>query len=85
MRASVPADLQGRIEFMTHDFFHPQPVKGADVYLLRWILHDWPDAYCVKILRALRPALKKNVRVLVAEAVMPPRGVLPLPQERFVT
>ena len=81
----VPVDLQGRIEFMKHDFFQPQPVEGADVYLLRWILHDWSDAYCVKILRALKPALKKDARVLIAEGIMPPRGVLPLSQERFLT
>jgi hypothetical protein len=28
------------IEFQAHDFFQEQPVKGADVYFLRQILHD---------------------------------------------
>ena len=38
---SVPPELKDRVSFMTHDFFTEQPVKGAEVYLMRWILHDW--------------------------------------------
>lgn len=39
----VPKAVKYRIEFMPHDFFNEQPVKGADVYLLRFILHDHSD------------------------------------------
>jgi len=39
----VPEGVKERVEFMPHDFFTPQPVKGADVYLFRFILHDHPD------------------------------------------
>jgi 6-hydroxytryprostatin B O-methyltransferase len=28
-----------RIERQEHDFFGPQPIVGADVYLLRMIIH----------------------------------------------
>ena len=69
--AKLPADLRGRICFAEHDFFSEQPVQSADVYLLRWILHDWPDAYAVRILRALIPALKPGARVLICEQVLP--------------
>ncbi|CAO2648170.1 Nn.00g090920.m01.CDS01 [Neocucurbitaria sp. VM-36] len=65
------------VRFMAHDFFEEQPIKGADVYLYRWTLHNWPDKYCVDILRALIPALKNGARVLVMDFVMPPPGVLP--------
>ena len=35
-----PAALaDGRVEFMEHDFFEPQPVIGADVYWLRYIMY----------------------------------------------
>ena len=48
---------------MEHDFFFlEQPVKSADVYLIRWILHDWPNTYAFKILRALVPALNEAWR-----------------------
>ncbi|KAL1969135.1 hypothetical protein VTN77DRAFT_389 [Rasamsonia byssochlamydoides] len=63
-------DLQQRITFTEHDFFEPQPVQ-ADVYFFRHVLHDWSDADCVRILRALLPALKDGARVLVSEGVMP--------------
>ncbi|KAJ3578752.1 hypothetical protein NPX13_g1815 [Xylaria arbuscula] len=65
------------VTFMVHDFFNEQPVKGADVYLLRWILHNWPDKYCIRILRALIPALKRGSRVLIMDFVMPPPLALP--------
>lgn len=28
----------GHVQLMAHDFFKEQPVVGAEVYLLRWIL-----------------------------------------------
>ncbi len=35
------------VKFMAHDFFEAQPIKGADVYYFRWILHNWPDKHCI--------------------------------------
>lgn len=64
---SLPEDLKGRVEFMQHDFFTEQPVKGADVYFLRWILHDWSDKYAVRILKALVPAMKEGSKVVLFE------------------
>ncbi|KNG86926.1 O-methyltransferase [Aspergillus nomiae NRRL 13137] len=72
----VPEGLQDRVTCMAHDFLTPQPIHGADVYLLRWILHDWSDKYCVKILRNLVPALKKGARVVVNDICIPEPGVL---------
>jgi len=46
----IPDEVVGRVEFTSHNFFQPQPVKGADVYLLRFILHDHPDRYGFVIL-----------------------------------
>lgn len=40
----IAEQVKERIEFMPHDFFNEQPVQGAEVYLLRFILHDHPDA-----------------------------------------
>ncbi|KAL9023044.1 MAG: hypothetical protein Q9180_008420, partial [Flavoplaca navasiana] len=54
----LPPGIRERIDFQAHDFFHEQPVKGADVFLLRLVLHDWSDKYAVRIIRALIPALK---------------------------
>jgi hypothetical protein len=66
--AEVSADLQSRVSFMEHDMFEPQPVS-ADIYLIKQILHDWPDAEAVKVLRALIPALKPGARVILVEYI----------------
>ncbi|KAK2613313.1 hypothetical protein N8I77_000234 [Diaporthe amygdali] len=60
------------VTYQAHDFFDVQPVGGADVYFLRHVFHNHPDAECVAILKALLPALKMGSRVLVSEYVVPP-------------
>ncbi|TFY67302.1 hypothetical protein EVG20_g3987 [Dentipellis fragilis] len=61
-----------RTQLMGHDFFAEQPVKGAEIYNLRYILHDWDDEACVRILSSIRPALvgSPNSRILVCDQVM---------------
>ncbi|KAI9767101.1 MAG: hypothetical protein M1840_005890 [Geoglossum simile] len=60
------------IEWQAHDFFQAQPVKGADVYLFRFILHDHPDTACIKILRHIVDAMDPGVsRILIDDAVIP--------------
>ena len=70
----LPAYLRGRISFQTHVFFNEPPVKGADVYLLRLILHDWSDKYSRMIIKALIPALKPGAKVVVNDRLIPGRG-----------
>ena len=71
---ALSPELSNRIEFMAHNFFQEQPVKGADAYFFRWIFHDWSDKYCLKILRNLIPALKNGARVIINEFVIPEPG-----------
>ncbi|KAI1746570.1 O-methyltransferase [Xylaria castorea] len=73
-RQSIPPALADRVSFMAHDFFQDQPVRDADVYHFRWIFHDWSDRYCLKLLRALVPALKPGARVVVSDYVGLVRG-----------
>ncbi|KAK0703452.1 S-adenosyl-L-methionine-dependent methyltransferase [Lasiosphaeria miniovina] len=63
----VCADPQAaaRITFLAHDFFTEQVTKGADVYYLRWIIHNYSTPYAVRILRNLIPALKPGARVII--------------------
>lgn len=70
---------------MPYDFLaQTQPVRDADVYFFRWILHNWSDKYCMLILRNLIPALKPGALVIVADNVLPPPGVLPRWREERV-
>ena len=81
-REQVPPESADRVSFMEHDFFKEQPVKGADVYLLHFVLHDWSDKYAAQLLRALVPALKTGARVVLVEAVVPEPGCVSLYQEK---
>ncbi|KAA1468515.1 S-adenosyl-L-methionine-dependent methyltransferase, partial [Dentipellis sp. KUC8613] len=56
---------------LAYDFMdQEQPVKDADVFIIRGILHDWADEYCVKILRNLREAAAQNTRLLIVEHII---------------
>jgi O-methyltransferase domain len=59
---------------MQHDFFTPQVVKDADIYLYRWIFHNWDDEKCIEILRNTIPALKKGARILINDGCLPVSG-----------
>lgn len=59
---------------MKHDFFTPQVVKGADVYIYRWIFHNWVDEQSIKILQAAIPALKSGARILINDGCLPEPG-----------
>lgn len=48
-----------------HDFFTAQPVKNASVFLLKHILHDWPDAYASKILVRLREVASSDTKLII--------------------
>lgn len=62
--------LQGRIEFMKHDFFTEQPIKSAQIYFFRWILHDWSDKHAVRILKNLVPAMRDGTKVISFENIL---------------
>ncbi|KAJ4055577.1 hypothetical protein NW756_003282 [Fusarium oxysporum] len=67
----VPAEIKSRVKFEPHDFLQPQNTQG-DVYMLKMVLHDWPDKYAANILRHLVPHLESGSRILLVEAVAPP-------------
>ncbi|KAL6702554.1 hypothetical protein ACN47E_001551 [Coniothyrium glycines] len=70
-------DLDGRVQFMSHDFFDPQPDLDAGAYFIRQVVHNWNDADCIRILRNIVPALKKcgtGTPLLINEMVLPESG-----------
>jgi hypothetical protein len=46
-KLEVPQELRGRVAFMEHDLFGPQPIRDADVYYVRSVLHNWSDENAV--------------------------------------
>lgn len=65
------AGLLDRVELIEGDFFAAVPA-GADLYLMKRIIHDWDDERAVKILGNCRTALGRGSRIAVIDAVMRP-------------
>ncbi|RDW65978.1 hypothetical protein BP6252_09613 [Coleophoma cylindrospora] len=63
----APEHLAERITFMNYDMFTPQPIKNADIYFWRVVLHNHPDASVIKALRSLVPALKPEAKILIQD------------------
>ena len=54
--AGLPSEVAERVVFQAQDFFEPQTQK-ADVFVMKHVLHNWPDKDAVKILHNLVSAL----------------------------
>jgi SAM-dependent methyltransferase len=63
-----------RCNLVAGSFFESVPA-GADVYLLRLILHDWPDDAARTILAACRRAMRPGAQLLVIDTVLPDRAI----------
>lgn len=69
LEAAEKAGLAGRLEVVSGDFFEAVPADG-DLYLLRYVLHDWSDDACVRILKNCRKAMAPRARVVVLEMIL---------------
>jgi hypothetical protein len=64
------AGVSDRVKTAGQSFFDPLPA-GADLYLLRRVLIDWPDEDKVRILRRCAEAARPGGRVVVIGGVSP--------------
>ena len=70
--ANFAADgIAGRARFEEGSFFESVP-SGADVYLLRHVLHDWDDPEALRILASVRDAMSPGAALYIIESVIPP-------------
>lgn len=73
-RTLIGHGVRSRVELVGGSFFEPirVPTSGTSRWLLSQILHDWPDADSVRILKQCRAAMKPEDRLLVVEMVPVP-------------
>jgi hypothetical protein len=64
------AGVSDRARFVGGNFFESVP-SGCDGYMLKMIIHDWPDEEAVAILANCRKAAGAKGRVLVMERIAP--------------
>jgi hypothetical protein len=69
------ATCNAEIRRIPHNFFEPQPIRGARAYYLHSILHDWSDDDALAILRHIRDAMiPGHSKLLVNDMMMPSSG-----------
>jgi hypothetical protein len=64
-------DPSSRCELITADLMHSVPA-GADVYMLKHVLHGRRDAEAITILRNCRAVIPQNGSLLIIEFILPP-------------
>ncbi|KAM4105251.1 hypothetical protein ACJW30_06G218100 [Castanea mollissima] len=57
------------VEHVEGDMFENVP-EGHAIFM-KWILHDWSDEYCLKLLKNCYNAIPSDGKVIVVEAVIP--------------
>nr|UOO01098.1 O-methyltransferase [Eucalyptus croajingolensis] len=69
--AEAPA--HGGVSHVGGDMF--EAIPSADAVFMKWVLHNWNDEDCVRILKNCKKALpKKNGVVIIADVVLQPDG-----------
>jgi hypothetical protein len=63
--AVAGSEFADRTEVVGGDFF--EAVPSADLYLLKLVLHDWPDERCIEILSRCKEAMLPGGRVVIIE------------------
>src|SRR3984893_13658890 len=63
-------NVADRVRIAEGSFFDSVP-GGGDAYILKNIIHDWPDEKAVQILRNVRAAAGPRATVLLVELIIP--------------
>ena len=63
--------MMERCTLASGDMFSSVP-EGADAYIMKHIIHDWPDEGCINILKACRKGVKPGGKLLVVDNVIQP-------------
>ncbi|KAK6939889.1 Plant methyltransferase dimerization [Dillenia turbinata] len=57
------------VEHVGGDMF--KSVPSGDAIFMKWILHDWSDDHCLKLLKNCYKALPNNGKVIIVESLRP--------------
>ncbi|KAL9640007.1 MAG: hypothetical protein Q9204_000878 [Flavoplaca sp. TL-2023a] len=64
------------IKLQEYNFFTPQPTKGANIYFIRDVLHDWSDKDAVQLLSQTAEAMEPGrSRLLIEDHVVDDKNV----------
>ena len=66
----IPDDLKGRCSVAAGNFFEEIPA-GADLYMTKWVIHDWNDEEAITLLKVCRKAMRKDSKLIIIDSVLP--------------
>jgi SAM-dependent methyltransferase len=64
----LTGEIAARCEIVGGDFFDSVP-EGADAYLMKGVIHDWPDDDAARILRNTRRAMRAGGTLLLVDSI----------------
>ncbi|KAL0952702.1 hypothetical protein HGRIS_006938 [Hohenbuehelia grisea] len=64
------AITDGLVELQVHDFFKVMPIT-ADIYFMRFVIHDWPEVDAMRIMKNVRAAAQPSSKLILFENVIP--------------
>lgn len=66
------AGVERRCRLEQGNFFCDSLPTDADLYIMKWILHDWDDDRAIQILRGCRHSMPQHARLALVEQVLRP-------------
>ncbi len=72
-KAGILESFANRCTLEAGSFLESVPA-GADAYIMKFIIHDWYDPECIKMLSHCRKGIRPGGRLLVVDQVVPARN-----------
>lgn len=63
-------NLTDRCTFVEGSFFDDNVPENGDLYILKRILHDWPDDKCLTLLKNIHQAMPTHAKLLVVDFIV---------------
>ncbi|KAL4750725.1 S-adenosyl-L-methionine-dependent methyltransferase [Aspergillus terricola var. indicus] len=67
----IKEPLSDNISAIKYDMFEPQPIRGAKMYYMRRVLHDWPDKQALMALSHIRKAMAEDSVLIIHDYIFP--------------
>jgi O-methyltransferase domain/Dimerisation domain len=65
-----------RCDIVGGSFFEAVP-QGGDIYLMRYVIHDWEDDEAIRIMKTCRRAMREAAKLLLVERIVAPPNEQP--------
>ncbi|SJX60068.1 related to O-methyltransferase [Sporisorium reilianum f. sp. reilianum] len=71
------AVASGRVRFEAADFFQEIKASGPNkVYVMRMIIHDWPDKEALQILQNVKAKMEADSKVIIIDTLLQPAVIV---------